>query len=148
MRIKIVVTDDDGNSWDHEVQFQLGAPVRGGRRMPSRPRDSAMPTGRDAVLASELDFSLPLRAFIKRHGMSLSGPKKFCLLLARLTNGDEKGEVARSVIEQHWNKMTALMGGRFNPAHASRARDDGWVDTPKHGMYKLCTDWRRALSDG
>ncbi len=75
----------------------------------------------------------------------MSGPRKFAILVARLAGGDTRIEIPFKDIEKQWNKMTQLMGGRFNPSHASRAKDAGWVDSPKHGVYKLLGDWGGAL---
>ena len=147
MKASIVVTDDDGNTWEHQLTLvarrhtgdaaEVTRPTKAKRAEPKKPGRSQRTT--------ELDFSLPVRPFIKRHAKGASGPRKFSILVARLANGDVKAEVAFKDIEKQWNKMTQLMGGRFNPAHASRAKDNGWVDTPKHGVYKRLGGWGGAL---
>lgn len=147
MRATIVFTDDDGNTWEHELPLvahrgaghaaQVTKPAKAKRAEPKRAARSEQMT--------ELDFSLPVRPFIKRYTKGATGPRKFAILVARLAKGDAKAEVAFKDIEKQWNKMTQLMGGRFNPAHASRAKDHGWVDSPKHGVYQLLSGWSGAL---
>jgi len=73
---------------------------------------------------------------------------KFAILVARMAKGDLKTEIALSEIERQWSKMKQPMGGPFNGAHATRAKDHGWVDSPKHGVYKLLGGWRGALPLG
>src|SRR5439155_7380346 len=55
------------------------------------------------------------------------------------------GAIERREIEKAWNRMTALMGGKFNPSYTMRAKDNGWVDTPKTGHYALRSGWEKAL---
>jgi hypothetical protein len=95
--------------------------------------------------SAELDFSLPIRPFMKRYAKGVSGPRKFAILVAHLAKGDLETEVAFKDVEKQWNKMTQLMDGRFNSAHASRAKDNGWVDSPRHGIYKLLSGWSGAV---
>jgi hypothetical protein len=90
----------------------------------------------------DLSFSLNPRAFIKRYGRGLKGPQKFVLLLARLAGGKISHGVALADMEKHWDSMTALMHGDFNRAHANRAKDKGWVDSPKRGTYVLTSEWK------
>ncbi len=91
------------------------------------------------------DFSMPLRPFIKTHGAGLSGPKKLTLLLAHLTGGKPDVTVPLTEIEKRWSKMEALMGGRYNGAYGIRARDQGWVDSPKRGSLALRAGWEAVL---
>jgi hypothetical protein len=93
-----------------------------------------------------LDFSMPIRAFVKRHGKGLSGPKIFVLLVAYLTKGDLKARVSLAEIEKNWNKLTSLLGTKFNPAHTSRARENDWLNTEKTGSYHLRPKWKEILS--
>ncbi len=94
-----------------------------------------------------LDFSMPLRAFVKKHCDGLNGAKKFTLLLAYLTRGDASKTVPLSDIEAQWNKMTAkgLLGMKFNRLYTSRARENDWVSTEKAGSYRLRPSWRVIL---
>lgn len=98
-----------------------------------------------ARLATELDFGLPLRAFIKRYSNGLGGPQKFTLLLAYMAKGKAGVSVAFPDIKKLWNRMTGLTGGQFHNVYAARARDEAWVDTPKNGQYALRANWADAL---
>ncbi len=147
MKGTIVFTDDDGNTWEHELTLvahrragHAAQTTRVAKAKSSEPRKPAR-----SRQVAELDFSLPIRPFIKRYAKGASGPRKFAILVARLAEGDVKAEIAFKDIEKQWNKMTQLMDGRFNSAHASRAKDNGWVDSPKLGVYKLLSGWGGAL---
>jgi hypothetical protein len=87
-----------------------------------------------------------MRAFVNDHARQLSGPQKFALLLAYLSKGNPETEVAFTDIETNWNKMTGLLGGKFNRAHSTRAKDKGWVDSPKHGVYVILPSWEEILN--
>jgi hypothetical protein len=150
MRLTIIVTDDAGNSWKRELPFAATtfstgsgvAPKKRGRGR-AAPRDKEHPpTG------ARPDLSLPLRPFIKRNAQGASGAKKFTLLVAHLAKGDLDAEVARADVEKQWNKMKGLLGGPFNAAHSSRAKDNGWVDSLKFGVYKLLPGWETGLTNG
>ncbi len=93
-----------------------------------------------------LDFSMPMRAFVKRHGKGLSGPKAFSLLVAYLTKGYTNKRISIPEVEKRWNKLTSLLGMKFNPAHPSRARENDWVNTEKAGLYHLRPGWKKILS--
>ena len=54
----------------------------------------------------ELDFSLNIRAFIKRYAGGKSGPKRFILLLAYLTKGEVGVDIGLDKIGSEWKKMT------------------------------------------
>jgi hypothetical protein len=84
---------------------------------------------------------------MKRYVKGLSGAQKFTALLAKLSDGKVGATVEYREIEKAWNRMKALMGGKFNPAHTTRAKDNGWVDTPKTGHYGLRSGWVEALSE-
>jgi hypothetical protein len=138
MKVHVVVTDDHGNVFDGEATLgAVSAPSR------SRPpaRRKAQPPSRET-----LEFTLPARAFMKQHAKRLGGPAKFTLLLAWMTKGKAGDAKSSRDIEKAWNKMTELMGGKFNPAYTTRAKTNGWVDTPKRtGSYVLLERWAQAL---
>src|ERR1700674_2852753 len=54
-----------------------------------------------------IDFSVPIRAFTKKHCLGMSGAKKFTLVLAYLSKGDSAKKVPLSDIEDNWNRMTS-----------------------------------------
>ena len=113
------------------------------RRARSTKKATAPPPKRDM----NLSFHLNPLAFVKQYGRGLRGPQKFTLLLARLSEGHISQEIARREIEKRWNKMKSVMGGRFNSAHANRAKANGWVDTKKHGVYVLASGWKEIFKD-
>lgn len=94
-----------------------------------------------------LDFHLPERAFVRAHARHLSGPQKFVLLLAYLAKGKVSVDLRLRDVEKHWNRMTspALLGGGFNRFYSSAARERGWVDTKKGGIYFLRPTWTEVL---
>lgn len=98
--------------------------------------------------ASALDFTMPLRPFVKKHSNGMNGGKKFALLLAYLTKGDTTKTIALSEIETQWNKMTGkgLLGMKFNRLYSSQARDNDWVCTEKTGAYRLRPSWKEICS--
>src|SRR6266852_1683810 len=139
MKVRVVVTDDGGNTFEGEATLV----AVGGARSPRRKSggQSRVP-GRTSP-----DLSLPVRAFVKRHAKGLGGPQKFTVLLARLSGGKAGVAVGLKEIENVWNRMKEPMGGRFNSAYTTRATDNGWVDTPKTGYYALQSGWAEALEE-
>lgn len=93
----------------------------------------------------QLDFDRPLRPFMKSYSKGLSGPKKFVLLLSCLAKGDPKKEVSLGEIEGQWNRMTSLLGMKFNRFFPARAKDNDWVESKKKGLYNLRPVWRDIL---
>ena len=95
--------------------------------------------------SADMNFDLPLRPFIKKYSHSMSGPKRLTLLVAWLAKGKSEVQVGRIEVSKAWNKMKTLMGGPFNSAYETRARDNGWLDSPKPGVYTLMSSWREVL---
>lgn len=119
--------------------------------LPTGKRSGAKParqpgTTKAGKALTEIDFDLPLRPFLKAYSKGKSGSVKFTLLLAHFAKGKADVPVRKVDLEQAWNQVTAHLG-RFNPAHTTRARDQGWVDSPKKGEYVLRPDWVGALAD-
>src|SRR6266446_6416319 len=85
------------------------------------------------VMVVHPSFNTNVLAFMNKYARGLKGPQKFTMLLARLVKGNGSQQVPRAALENHWNKMKVVLGGRFNSAHANRAKANGWVDSPKHG---------------
>jgi hypothetical protein len=94
-----------------------------------------------------LDFSMPIRAFVKQYGVNLNGSEKFILLVAYLTKGDAAKRVKLAEIEKHWNRMTAkgLLGMKFNRLYTSQARENDWANTEKTGSYHLRPAWKEIF---
>jgi hypothetical protein len=94
--------------------------------------------------SERLSYTLNVRAFMRRYGANLGGAARFTLLAARLANGKVGLGVPLKEIEAHWKKMTTVMGP-YNPAHSTRAKERGWLDAPKYGVYSLSDHWIGAL---
>jgi hypothetical protein len=110
-------------------------------REPKKPSEQRVAK---SVKIAEPSFNMNLLAFMKQNAQGLSGPNKFTLLLAGVVKGSVSQEVSSSELKRQWNKMKVIIG-KFNGAHANRAKANGWVDTPKHGIYTLSHSWKEAL---
>ena len=97
------------------------------------------------VSTTKLDFKINNRAFIKKYGKDLSGPKKFVLLIAYLAQGEIHKEVAVHDIEKQWNAMDGLLGMEYNGKYPTAAKDNGWVDSKKRGNYFLAESWQEIF---
>jgi hypothetical protein len=93
----------------------------------------------------QIDFEKPARPFVKSYAKGLTGPKKFVLILSWLCKGDLKKEVPLKEIEARWNKMTSLLGMKFNRFFPPQAKDNDWVETKGKGSYKLRPNWNEIL---
>ena len=138
MKVQITITNDDGTEYSGEIELSQLIPVSS----KNRPYES---TSDQLTINNAVDFELPLRPFMKRYGQSMSGPKRLTLLVARLSNGNSEITVARPDVVKNWNKMSSLMGGRFNSAYETRARDGGWITSPKPGIFTLRPNWQEVL---
>jgi len=100
------------------------------------------------VTKSSVDFEIPIRPFIKHYAKRLSGSKKFVLLLAWMTKGDEKKEISLSQIRAQWDKMksSSLLGFKFNRFYPAEAQENNWVENTGKGMYKLRPNWSIVLN--
>ena len=139
MRAQLTITTDTGVVYTGEVELASSERIgRAGKAGLTRPVESSSAT-------TDINFDLPVRPFMKKYAQSMSGPKRLTLLIARLAQGDTQALVQRVEIGKLWNKMTLLMGGRFNPAYDTRARENGWVNSPKPGTYVLLPTWREVF---
>ncbi len=94
----------------------------------------------------DVDFSLNERTFVKRYAMDKSGPKKFVLLLAYFSKGEENKNIELSELKKHWNKMTAkTLLGKFNMFYPNDAKTRGWIDSKEYGNYNLTNEWKNVL---
>lgn len=103
-------------------------------------------SGGGKAVSLEMDFNMGKRAFIKKYGKGLSGPKKFVLMLAYLAKGKIDGEVKIEDIKKNWNKMTSLFEGEFNTYYSTMAKDNNWADSKKYGIWFLVKDWKSIFS--
>ena len=97
--------------------------------------------------SSHLDFSKPIRPFIKQHAAGMNGSKKFTLVLAHLAGGDHKKNVPLDEIQKCWKRMTAkgLLGMKFNRFYSAEAKNNDWVNTEKNGLYHLRPSWKEIF---
>ncbi len=112
------------------------------RQSPKTPRPSSP---RKAVGQRDFDFDANERNFIKDHAKGLSGGKKFALILAYLAKGEVTKEIQLKEIDAAWNRMTAILGD-FNRKYSSDAKEQGLVNTRKHGIYVLRPQWREIVA--
>ena len=82
------------------------------KKSPVRPKGHASKT-------SGFSFNMNALAFMKKNARGLSGPQKFTLLLARLVEGIVSKEISSGELEKQWNKMTVILGGKFNGAYGN-----------------------------
>jgi len=141
MRVQITVTDDDDQTFEGEADLAPAGTRRGrARRAPPAP-----PAAPGAAADGKLDFGLPLRAFLKKHATG-GGPRKFAVLLARMTAGKTGVEVTREAVEKAWTQNKGVLGGDFQDMYATRSKGEGWTDAGKtRGTFVLRADWRQAL---
>jgi hypothetical protein len=139
MKVKLEISMDDGRRYDGEMELTA---VKGTSKKPVAAKKSA----EQATSDKKFDFTLPLRAFVLANGArKLSGPQKFVPVLGGLAKGDTSTGVNVDKVQKEWNKMKAPMGGRFNGAYVTRAKDKGWVEPLRQGVYKLRSTWSEAI---
>ena len=141
MKIRLELTDEAGRFYEGEVELtERPAPNRSSRAT----RSVAVAASKEPSGGPELNFDEPIRPFLKAFAKGRSGPAKFTLLVAYLAKGKIGVAIQKSEIERAWGKVTGHLG-TFNPAYTTRAKDGGWVDSPKNGQYVLMPSWRDAL---
>lgn len=84
---------------------------------------------------------------MKKHGVGLNGPQRFALLVPRMVGGEAQKDLPLASVEKQWNKMKGIMGASFNRSTSSRAKDRGWVDSPKSGYYVLLPGWKGLFTN-
>lgn len=140
MRVRITITDDQERVFEGETDLSPSRERRSSKSVRAAPKP--------ARASTTFMYALNARAFMNRYGRNGSGAQKFTLLLACLAKGDSTKEVAFDTIKGQWKKMKSLIG-KFNPSFSIRAKDKGWVDTKKAGVYVLTQSWKEAaVSDG
>ncbi len=96
-------------------------------------------------LGRKTDYSLNIKAFAKRYLGKMSGPKKYACLLAYFSKGEVGRAVQGKIIENAWNRMKPLMGGKFNPFYPHQAQVNNWINSAKTGLYQLTRDWQNVF---
>jgi hypothetical protein len=136
VKATVSVTDENGNRYEGNVELLLaGDSLIPTQEPPTLPR---------AAASSPIDFSLPLRAFVRTYAASNpSGAARFVVLLAHLVKGANT-DVPAETVRTEWGKLTAHLGA-FNRAHMTRAKDRAWVDSAGPGEYRLGPRWREAF---
>jgi hypothetical protein len=141
VKVHVSITTDVGVVYTGEMEVEALVPESAALKKRSNKREQL--SRNDA----KIDFDLPVRPFIKRHANGMSGgPRRLTLLVARIAEGNGSAQVQRSQVIRLWNKMTQLMGGGFNSAYETRARDSGWISSPKAGVFTLLPGWKEIFS--
>lgn len=106
-------------------------------------KDNAKPSAK--TKSPKLDFSINIRAFVKRFATDKSGPKKFVLLLAYLTKGEIGKNIVLGDIRKEWGKMSGKnLLGKFNRFYPNEAKTQGWIDSKEYGTYCLADTWQES----
>ena len=140
MKAFIRIVDDSGVEYEGLAELNIVGKVK----TPAAPAPRAAP---ETPAKNLLDYSLNLRAFMKKYGAGASRPQKFTLLAARLAEGDLGADVEGKLLTAEWNRMKQIMGGRYNGAYATRSKDKGWIDSSSRGHFKLGVNWRDAIPE-
>jgi hypothetical protein len=139
----IIITLEDGTVFSGVVTL---SPTSSQDPVQQHAPATAISTQASPAPVDALDFSLPLRPFMNDYADGLSGSKKLALLVAHFAGGQLDVAVDRAEVIEAWNKMTGLLGGKFNGAHESRAKDSGYVYVPETGKLALLRKWRQVLA--
>ncbi len=140
MKATIFVTLDNGTVVEGSVELSV---------RPSSNSPKLLPAARDAVSKTgssvPLEFDLDVRPFMKKYGSGLAGPEKLILIVAHFAKGMVGVPVPRADVIDRWNRMKSIMGGAYNGAYDTRARDTGWLHSPKSGVFELRAGWEKFL---
>ena len=99
---------------------------------------------------ASIHFDMNERAFVKGYATNLSGGhRKFVLVLAFLAKGDTSKQVSLNEIQRLWNRMKSktLLGMKFNRFFPTTAKEHGWVQSQKRGVYTLDRSWKNIFVD-
>ena len=140
MKARIIITDDQGHTF--EGSAELVRVSKSAKTSKAVAKTHVAPRS-----TTKLSFSLNSRAFMNKYAKSMSGSRKFTLLLAHLVRGNTGQEISGERIASTWNRMKSVLGGAYNAAHATRAKAEGWIDSPKWGHYALSESWKEVTSD-
>jgi hypothetical protein len=138
VRAIISIVMDDGTIMEGAMELQL---QKRGALHPTYMLNAAPEP--DSSVA--VDFSSGVRPFMKKHAAGLSGPERLILLVAYFAKGKLQTPVRRGDVVRQWGKMKPIMGGKYNGAYDTRARETGWLDSPKPGVFELRQGWEWIL---
>lgn len=130
---------------DHETRIRT---LEGAKVKVQEARAPVKIFSKQNTTISNPDFSIPIRAFVKKYARSMSGPQKFVLLLAYFSKGERNKNILLSDIEMKWNHMTSksLLGMKFNRFYPAQAKENDWVESKKQGEYNLRPAWQEIFS--
>lgn len=144
MRASILITLEDGTVLEgitdlkpSSTRRQLMLPAYRGEQQNGK-------EGGPKILG-ETDFRLGPRPFMKKNAGGLSGHERLILLVAHFAKGKVHDPVSRRDVVRQWDRMKPIMGGKYNGAYDTRARETGWLDSPKAGVFELCPGWEAIL---
>ena len=103
MRVHIVVTSDEGISYEGDAELAPSG-ASGASGAPPRTRRRAVIDLAIQPSVADPDFDLPVRAFAKRYARSLSGPRKYAVLVARLCGGKAGQAISPREVERQWSR--------------------------------------------
>ena len=137
MKASVSVVLDDGKVMEGVAELEQVP----GRSMKPNSEMKPSPGGGP----SPLDFETGPRPFMKKYATGMSGPERLILLVAYFAQGKIQSSVPRVNVVDQWAKMTSVMGGKYNGAYDTRARDTGWLQSPKPGLFELRHGWEKIL---
>jgi len=138
MKVRITVTDDQGATFEGSAELVRVSKSAKASKAMAKTHAAPRPT-------TKLSFSLNSRAFMNKYAKGMSGSRKFTLLLAHLVQAKTGQEIAGVRIASTWNRMKSVLGGAYNAVHATRAKAEGWIDSPKWGHYALSSSWKETI---
>lgn len=142
MKATISIVDDEGRTFEGSIELTLAA-GQGKPKLKAKSAPKAKATS--APKPESLSYSMNVRAFMKKHSGAKSAHAKYALLVARLAGGKVGTEIAYEKAADEWNRMKSVLGGELRAVYALRAKENGWLDSPKRGIYVLTDSWCEAL---
>lgn len=115
--------------------------VSSSEKLKPAPKNNRDTGTRSTINIDKIDFSIPIRPFVKKYAKNMSGPKKFVLILAHLSSGNLDKKINLEEVEKIWNSMKSLLGMKFNRFYTQTAKDNDWVTSEKKGIYLLRPSW-------
>jgi DNA-binding NarL/FixJ family response regulator len=95
VRMSIIVTDDDGNTFEGEAELSASSASKSVlAKKKSAPRKASN-------VAATVNLSSPIRQFVKKHAQGMGGAQKFTLLLAHIAKGDTNKEIAMALFKSN-----------------------------------------------
>ncbi len=103
---------------------------------------------KDFTDLTKINFDLNTRAFFKRYGKNLTGPKNFTLIVAFLCEGQVGKSILAEDIINCWNKNFVFLGGKklTSGTFGTRAKEKEWIDSKKYRFYELTSKWQEIFS--